>query len=228
MTRTSSVISSNILAHHPCPCREPAKRASLTSFSCLSRLGEQGQSTLHHSLSSLSDNSRALQSLSHSGTGGAHSLLAQTAGGYASAAGLGLGMGLAGGGSHLGARDTLSVATLAGLTGVRGTGQLLSPLSPVSGILGARASSQIVFPSQQSASATLAQQQAVHQQQDLAGKKALQENDALNFLSDVNARFQQRPSVYTEFLNIMRGFKVQEMDAQTGTASTFVKVKQVT
>jgi histone deacetylase complex regulatory component SIN3 len=85
----------------------------------------------------------------------------------------------------------------------------------------------MVFPSQQSASATLAQQQAVQQQQDLAGKKALQENDALNFLSDVNARFQHRPSVYTEFLNIMRGFKVQEMDAQTGKASTFVIAKQV-
>ena len=30
----------------------------------------------------------------------------------------------------------------------------------------------------------------------------------------VRARFQHKPSVYTEFLNIMRGFKVHEMDTQ--------------
>jgi histone deacetylase complex regulatory component SIN3 len=41
------------------------------------------------------------------------------------------------------------------------------------------------------------------------GKKALQETDALSFLSEVRSRFSHRPHVYTEFLNIMRGFKVR-------------------
>lgn len=94
---------------------------------------------------------------------------------YSTAAALGLGLG-GGGNMQLGARDALSVASLAGLGSVRGSGQLLSPLSPSSGILAPRA--QAVFPSQHPHGQPM-------QQQDLAGKKTLQENDALSFLSEV-------------------------------------------
>ena len=42
-------------------------------------------------------------------------------------------------------------------------------------------------------------------------------------LLQVRARFQHEPHVYTEFLNVMRGFKVHDMDTQTVSS----KISQV-
>lgn len=105
------------------------------------------------------------------------------AGGFA-----GLGLGLGGGSSAAGqiaGRDTLN---LTGLGGVRNTGQLLSPLSPVAGILGQRP--QVAF---QSPTAGSHAPQSLNDASSDCGKKSLQENDALHFLSEVCCPDQQYP-----------------------------------
>jgi len=123
-----------------------------------------------HSLPAFTENSRLLHSL-QPGVGSAHNQLGQA---YSAVSSLGLGFG-GGGNTQMGARD-ISMSSLAGL-GMRGT-QLNSPLPPVPGILAPRA--QTAFSHQ-----TMPHAQQTLQHQDLAGKKTLQENDALSFLSEV-------------------------------------------
>ena len=115
------------------------------------RLGDQG----HSGLPSLTD--RTLHSL-QSSLGGNHALRAmQTPGGLSSTGGLSGGLG-GGGVSQAGGREGLG--SLAGLSGLRSSGQVLSPLTGVSGLLAPHA--QAVFPSH-SAAMHHAQQQPQEQ-----------------------------------------------------------------
>ena len=136
--------------------RTVRRASALPSVPCVltraagGRLGDQG----HSGLPSLTD--RTLHSL-QSGLGGNHALRAmQTPGGLSSTGRLSGGLG-GGGGSQAGGREGMSMASLAGLSGLRSSGQVLSPLSGVSGLLAPRA--QAVFPSHSAAMHHAQQQQ---------------------------------------------------------------------